>query len=180
MNRKRDQRERPTEDFSPEDTNYEAREAELYDEHGFERYPDHHQQELDRQESEALQTWRDNPEARAAFARQYGATEHGDWQGEIRRQETAAGAREGRDYGIEYVVSHPDGGNVRYDYVDLRSHQIVDRKPIHRGESIHDVAARYRHQRERHLEAYRHHFKQEADYYYSLYPSSKDIDEPME
>lgn len=180
MTRRRDQGERQAENLFPEGTDYEAREAELYDEHGFERYPDAQQEELDQRDAEALQTWRDNPEARKEFARRYGSTEHADWQGDIRRQETAAGAREGKDYGIEYVVDHPDGGKVRYDYVDLRAHQIVDRKPFHKGESIDDLSNRYRHQRERHLEAYRHRFKQEADYYYSLYPSSKDLDDPVE
>jgi hypothetical protein len=180
MKKRREADEKASDDLVSSEVDYEQAERELYEEHGLERYPDPEQAELTRRESEALQDFRDNPRARSAFARQVGATEHGDWQHDIRRQEAAAGRREARDYGIEYVVKHPDGGNVRYDYVDLKGHQIVDRKPIHKGETVGDVSNRYAEQRGRHVEAYEARFQARPEYSYSFYPSTKDMDDPVD
>lgn len=158
-----------------------AREAEVYDEHGIERYPDAEQAELDRRHAEALEEWRDNPRARTAFAVQVGQVEHADWQGELRRIEAAAGRTERRhdgtgEFGIEYPLDHPDGGKVRYDYVDFEAHQIVDRKPLRRGEGVNEVARRYADQSRRHVEAYHARFGANPDYHYSFYPSVADLD----
>lgn len=183
MKSRRETSEQPSDDLVSGEVDYDEAERELYDEHGLELYPDAQEGELRQRDAEAMRDFRDNPRARVEFAREVGATEHSDWQGEIRHQEAAAGRRESRgrdggDYGIEYVVEHPDGGKVRYDYVDLKAHQIVDRKPLHKGETVNDVANRYRDQRGRHVEAYEGRFQARPDYHYSFYPSTKDIGDP--
>lgn len=181
MTRRRSRDANPSDDAAT--TDYAAAEHELYDEHGAERYPDPEQAELDKRHAEGVRTWRDHPEARREVCKVMGAAEHKQWQAEVRRQESAAGRRERHgdgdgdgDYGIEYEVKHPDGGNVRYDYVDFKSHAIVDRKPAHRDDTVLDVARRYRTQRTRHVEAYRARYRAEPTYDYALYPSPSELD----
>ena len=180
MTRRHRRENEEAENLFPGEVDDAAREAELYDDHGMERHPDPEQAELDRRESEGMRDYRENPAARREFVMDVGRTEHSDWQGEIRRAETAAGRREWDgsrgDYGIECSIEHPDGRRVRYDYVDLRSHQIVDRKPLRDGQSVNDVARHYAEQRRRHVEAYRARFHEDPSYHYSFYPSAADLD----
>lgn len=142
---------------------------------------DREQTELDRRHDEALDEWRRNGAARREFATQFGMTEHLDWQAEMRNREQAAGQRERKgegegEFGIEYEMAHPDGGPVRYDYVDFRSHTVVDRKPIADGETYAKLSDKYAAQRGRHVEAYQARYGVAPEYYYALYPSTKDLD----
>lgn len=133
--------------------------------------------ELERRQREAAADWDRSPRARRDFSREYGQVEHRDWQQEIRRDEQARGRVEGRDFGIEHVMDHPDGGKVRYDYVDFRQHRIVDRKPAREGERVTEIARTHEHERGRHLEAYRHQFGVTPEYEYSLYPSTEGLND---
>jgi uncharacterized protein YukE len=80
-----------------------------------------------------------------------------------------------RDFGIEYVLTHPDGGTVRYDYVDLQIHRIVDLKARANGEALAEVSGRYGEQRDRHITAYRATFGVTPTYHYSCYLSTRHL-----
>ncbi len=131
--------------------------------------------ELERRQAEAARDWRHSPDARAEFAQTVGKQEHLDWQNEIRRSETAHGRIEGKDYAIEHTLTHPDGGSVRYDYVDFKNHRIVDRKAQAGDESDLDLVKAYKEQQRRHIEAYRARFGRTPTYEYSPYPSTKEL-----
>jgi hypothetical protein len=131
--------------------------------------------ELQRRQAEAARDWRDRPDARTEFAQTVGRLEHADWQNEIRTSETARGRIEGKDYAIEHVLTHPDGGTVRYDYVDFKNHRIVDRKAQASHESDLDLVIAYKEQQRRHIEAYRARFGRTPTYEYSPYPSTKEL-----
>jgi len=135
--------------------------------------PDAAERELERRQSEAEREWRQDAGARREFGRDYGIQEHEDWAAEQRWAESAAGRVENKEYGIEMELRHPDGGKVRYDYVDLQNHRIVDRKPVAEGQTVHDLAREHAEQRTRHIEAYRAKYGVEPTYEYSPYPSSK-------
>jgi hypothetical protein len=132
--------------------------------------------ELERRQAEAMQEWRRNPAARREFGLEYGKVEHDDWEKEMRVRDEAAGFVDGKDFGIEHELEHPDGGKVRYDYVNLREHRIIDRKAAHEGQHVTDIAKKYERQRQRHIEAYKARYGVEPQYEYSVYPSTKDSD----
>ena len=129
--------------------------------------------ELDRRQLEAERDWRRLPDARRGFAADQGRVAHQDWQAALRRQEGRRGRVEGSDFGIEYEVAHPDGRKVRYDYVDLRAHRIVDLKPAVEGERVVKVAADNNQQRQRHIDAYKAKFGVEPEYHYAFHPSTR-------
>lgn len=132
-------------------------------------------EELEQRQAEALREWRNRPADRQEFSRDNGQTEHKDWQNEKRRNESARGRKEGVDFAIEYTLPHPDGSRVRYDYVDFRSHHIIDRKPARDGEKELDIARRYLDQQRRYIEAYRAKFGVEPTFEYSLYSSTQNM-----
>lgn len=134
------------------------------------------ERELERRDADGLRELRRNPAARREFSRDVGQIEHLDWEAEARRADLARGLQENKDFAIEYTLEHPDGGCVRYDYVNFREHRILDRKPGHQGEKVIDLARRYQRQRERHIEAYRARFGVEPTYEYAIYPSTRDLD----
>jgi hypothetical protein len=131
--------------------------------------------ELERRQSEAARDWRRRSDARAEFGQTVGKEEHKDWQAELRRSEGARGRVEGRDYAIEYTLAHPDGGNVRYDYVDFKNHLIVDRKAQAADETDFELIKTYKEQQERHIEAYKARFGRIPTYEYSPYPSTREL-----
>lgn len=131
--------------------------------------------ELERRQREAEREWRRNGPARRETTADMGRTEHAGWGAELRTRESAAGRVEGQHYGIEYELRHPSGDKVRYDYVDLEKHRIVDRKPAVEGESVARIAARYDRQRQQHVEAYQARFGVEPSYEYSFYPAPRGI-----
>jgi hypothetical protein len=132
--------------------------------------------ELERRQAEAAQEWhRAKPSDKAEFAREVGQAEHKDWEAEIRRVENAKGRIEGKDYGIEYELEHPDGKTVRYDYVDFKEHRIVDRKAEAIDETDLELVRQYKEQQQRHVEAYKARFGRTPTYEYSPYPSTKDL-----
>lgn len=131
--------------------------------------------EIERRQLEAARDWRRLPAARREFAADEGRVAHQDWQATLRRREARRGRVEGADYGIEYELAHPDGGKVRYDYVDLRAHRIVDLKPAVEGDTVAGVAAAHAHQRQRHLDAYKAKFGVEAEYHYAFHPSTRSL-----
>lgn len=131
--------------------------------------------ELERRQSEAEREWRSNPKARREFARDVGHEEHQRFADRKRSEERKRGRKEGRDFGVEHTEKHPDGGKVRYDYVDKRQHKIVDRKPAREGEKVSDLAKEHKKQRDRHREAYKAKHGKEPTYEYSVYPSTQDL-----
>lgn len=132
--------------------------------------------ELERRQEEAEDDWQQaDGSERAAFAREVGHVEHQDWQSAIRESESRRGRIDGQDYGIEYVLQHPDGGTVRLDYVDFREDRIVDRKAQASDESDLTLARHYREQRERHVAAYRARFGRTPTYEYAPYSSTRDL-----
>jgi hypothetical protein len=138
--------------------------------------------ELERRQAEAAREWhRAKPRDKSEFALEVGQIEHKDWEAEIRRVENAKGRIEGKDYAIEYELEHPDGGKVRYDYVDFREHRIVDRKAEAIAETDGELVKKYEEQRRRHVEAYKARFGRTPTYYeYSSYPSTKDLFKPAD
>lgn len=132
--------------------------------------------ELRRRQVEAERDWKeaDGP-TRTGFGLEVGQVEHTEWQAEIRRAEVARGRIEGRDFGIEYVLQHPDGGTVRLDYVDFREDRIVDRKAQASTETDAELIRDYQAQRDRHLEAYKARFGRTPTYEYSPYSSTRDL-----
>lgn len=140
--------------------------------------PDYHstQQELELRIDEAEDAWRASAGSdRRDFAKDFGLFAHVRKAEEIEEYETSRGRLRGVHYGVEFVLTHEDGGTVRYDYVDLENHRIVDYKPMGESETIEQMAKKYKDQRQRHIEAYTHHFGVVPDYEYVTYPSSKDM-----
>ena len=137
--------------------------------------------ELERRQTEAAQEWyRAKPRDKTEFALEVGQVEHKDWESEIRRVENAKGRIEGKDYAIEYELEHPDGGKVRYDYVDFKEHRIVDRKAEAIDETDLELVKQYKEQQKRHVEAYKARFGRAPTYEYSPYRSTKDLFKPQD
>ena len=108
---------------------------------------------------------------RSKFATDFGQFAHQRYQTKLREFEKLGGREEGKDFGIEYCVKHPDGDNVYYDYVDFNYHVIIDYKSAKNGQTEDDLAQKYREQRERHIAAYRAKFGVTPTYRYETYSS---------
>lgn len=137
---------------------------------------DPHWREADRMVQKGESEFKRDSEARREFCHVAGTEEHKRWEKELSRAEQKAGRVQGKDYGMEAVVRHPDGKPVRLDHVDYRTDIITDRKPIAREETEEELKKEHEKQRQRHIEAYEHSTGRNVlEYRYSLYPSSKDI-----
>jgi hypothetical protein len=129
-------------------------------------------------EQEANEGWK-RPESgadRSEFGRQDGQYEHKRWQDEVSETEIKAGRQRGIDFETEKVFKHPDGGEVRLDYVNYRTDVIIDRKPVRLSENKEELINKYENQRKRHIEAYEYSTGHKVLHYdYSLYPSTNQL-----
>ena len=108
---------------------------------------------------------------RSKFATDFGKFAHQRYQTKLREFEKLGGREEGKDFGIEYGVKHPDGHYVYYDYVDFNYHVIIDYKSAEAGQTEHDLADKHSGQRERHIEAYQAKYGVTPTYRYETYSS---------
>lgn len=139
-------------------------------------WKDPHQRAMTRRENEALEMFRSDGRARTEFSQEWGQEDHRRWMEERRREEIEKGRVEGRDFGVDVHLRHPDGNSVQLDYVDYKLDVIVDRKPMSSAGSADELAGVYENQRKRHTEAYEHHTgRQVLAYDYALSPSSKEL-----
>ena len=123
----------------------------------------------------AEEEWQDSGgSVRTRFGLDFGEFAHWRSEDDIVKWETARGRRRNVDYGVEYTI-RSDDEIVRYDYVDLVNHIIVDFKSARAGESEEDVAQKYSDQCERHKAAYAAKFGVTPDYQYIVYPSTADL-----
>jgi len=137
---------------------------------------DPYSREADRRTAEGESAFRKDGTARREFSHVAGTEEHVKWTRDKRQGEIAAGWVERVDFDVEKVLAHPDGGQVRLDFVDYRRDVIVDHKPLRIGETDEQLAARYAKQRTRHIEAYEHATSRKvASYEYVTYSSPRDI-----
>jgi hypothetical protein len=131
------------------------------------------EQNLRTEQVTAEDAWRASSSSeRVMFGLDFGNFAHWRSEESIIQWETARGRQRNVDYGIEYVIRLPNNETVRYDYVDLQNHIIVDVKSAHAGETEADVALRYAEQCTRHKAAYSERFGIVPDYQYITYPST--------
>ena len=141
--------------------------------------PEGDESELSQRQTDAEMDWHDaEGRLRSRFGLDFGKFGHEQFERELLEREEAGERIRNVDFGIEYVLNHPDGGQVRYDYVDLRAHRIVDYKSARPGQTATDVASDYRGQRQRHIEAYVHNFGVVPSYTYEMYPSTTGLFAP--
>jgi hypothetical protein len=115
--------------------------------------------QLKDQYREAHGVWRNiDGQDRKVFGIDFGQFAHERYQEDIIRQEELRGRSRNSDYGIEYELGYPDGGAVRYDYVDFQNHTIFDFKPVKPEQTEADIAKRYKEQRQHHNRCLRHTF----------------------
>jgi hypothetical protein len=135
--------------------------------------PNRVEAELERRQQEAQEEWSATAgDNRRSFGLQFGVFGHQQFEKRLIAEQTLKGRELGTDYDVERSVKHPDGRQVRFDFVDLKSHQIVDYKTARPGESEADVQARHQEQRQRHIEAYAHAYGVVPKYDYVTYPST--------
>jgi hypothetical protein len=138
--------------------------------------PHHDEQEIANRQVDAKTDWQDaGGPARTRFGLDFGQFGHARFEEELLRREEASGRVRNVDFGIEYILNHPDGGQVRYDYVDLKTHQIIDYKSAKAGQTTTDVANDHRAQRQRHIQAYVAAFGFIPSYTYATYPSTSNL-----
>jgi hypothetical protein len=132
--------------------------------------------EADRRTKEGVSTFEKDASARRSFCHMAGTEEHARWEKEIAGSEEKSGRQKGKDFDIEAVLNHPDGGTVRLDYADYQKDIIVDIKPQGADETEDLLMSKYEKQRDRHIEAYEHATgRKVSEYRYLIYPSPKDI-----
>jgi hypothetical protein len=134
--------------------------------------------ELNERIDEAKNVWGDLPGIeRRDFSKDFGLFAHVRRAQEIQEYETDRGRLRNVHYGLEYELLHPDGRKVRYDYVDLEAHRIIDYKPLGEAETDEHIAKKYKDQRQRHIDAYVARFGVVPDYLYVTYSSSTNLDQ---
>jgi hypothetical protein len=129
--------------------------------------------ELVARQKTAAEEWFDSRgRDRQEFALAFGQFGHERFAERIIERENMSGRKRNVHYGVEYELKLPDGTAVRYDYVDLEQHLIIDYKSAKPGQAEEQVAQRYREQRQRHIDAYVATFGVVPTYRYQTYPSS--------
>lgn len=103
--------------------------------------------EIERRIREADRLWREHPEWRREFSRQFGIESHRIIEEKIRKAEAARGRREGpTTYEVERTISCPDGSTHRVDYWDHEARAIVDIKPVEEGQTVGEVVEKHKDQ----------------------------------